>query len=96
MNRMNKKKVGRIFEVLSKETNLRIICALAGKEMCVTSLQLELDLKQANLSQHLNVLKRFDILDCKKEGNRSCYFIKDKRYVKLLKETSKLFTEEVK
>ncbi len=96
MSKVDEKKVGRIFKVLSKPTNIRILCALSGNNKCVTNLKLELDLKQANLSQHLNILRDLDVLDCTKNGNKSSYYIADKRYIKLLQETLKIFKEEFK
>lgn len=90
---MDSKKLAKIFKILSKLSNVKILRALQGCKKCVTSLELELNIKQSNLSQHLNYLKNFDILDYERKGNKNCYYIKDKRYVKLIGYLIKNFEE---
>lgn len=90
---MKCKKVSKIFKTLSNPTDVKILLALKGEKQCVTALEMELNLKQSNLSQHLNYLRNKDILDYERSGNRNCYYIKDKRYIKLIEYISKHFKE---
>lgn len=90
---MNERECSRIFKTLGNPTDVKILCALRGCKKCVTALELELDLKQSNLSQHLNFLKRLDILDSVRNGNKNCYFIKDKRFIELIDYVEKKFKE---
>ncbi|MGQ9863519.1 MAG: ArsR/SmtB family transcription factor [Bacteroidia bacterium] len=61
--------------MLGHPIRLRILSALRDKELNVTQLQKELDLPQATLSHHLNLLRRAGILQCKRQGQQVCYFL---------------------
>ncbi len=56
-------------KVLSHPKRLEIINVLREKEMSVGDLSGRLNLGQANISQHLNMMKERRILVSKKEGN---------------------------
>ncbi|MEO0898775.1 MAG: metalloregulator ArsR/SmtB family transcription factor [Bacteroidota bacterium] len=47
-----------------------------GKRMNVTQIYMALGLEQAVASQHLSILKDKDILDSKRQGKHSYYFLK--------------------
>lgn len=65
------------FKVLSEPTRLRILDALRDGEKTVTELVEELGLGQANVSRHLALLRRHDMVARRKDGTRRPYRIAD-------------------
>ncbi|MCL5290034.1 MAG: metalloregulator ArsR/SmtB family transcription factor, partial [Firmicutes bacterium] len=57
-----------IFKALAHPTRIRILDLLKNGELCVCDIFEELQVEQANTSQHLAVLKKQDILQSRKEG----------------------------
>ena len=58
---------------------LKIVKRLGSKRLCVCELQEDVEFSQANLSQHLKVLKESEILYSEKEGLKVMYQVKDLR-----------------
>ncbi len=79
-------------KALAHPTRLRILDFLMRqKETCVKSLWEELGLQQSNVSQHLALMKQRGIIDSRKEGVKTCYWIADplaEKIFKMLKENS--------
>lgn len=73
-----------LLKALAHPTRLRILEILKTERVCVKSLGELMDLHQANLSQHLAILRSLGIVSCCREGNRICYSIRDPRAVKVL------------
>lgn len=71
------KKEAEIFKAFSHHTRLMIIKELLKGEKCVSTFEELLELKQSNVSQHLNILRQNNIVDYKTEGKNRCYFLKD-------------------
>ncbi len=65
------------FKALTHPTRLLIISNLLEEEQCVGSIENLLGLKQANVSQHLNILKKEGIVDYEIRGSKRCYYIID-------------------
>lgn len=57
-----------LFKALSDPTRLRIMVLLAEKELCVCQLEDALNLSQAKVSRHLNVLKHARLVEARREG----------------------------
>ncbi len=55
-----------------------------GKRMNVTQIYTALGLEQAVASQHLSILKEKDILDSKRQGKHSYYFLKHPRVIEVI------------
>lgn len=55
-----------------------------GKRMNVTQIYKTLGLEQAVASQHLSILKEKDILDSKRQGKHSYYFLKHPRVIEVI------------
>ncbi len=68
-------------KALAHATRLMIIDLLLEKSRCVGDIEKELDLKQTNVSQHLNILKSSGMVDFEVKGRQRCYYIKDKAKV---------------
>jgi ArsR family transcriptional regulator len=71
-------KLSEIFKALSDPSRLRLIRLLAFNDedkMCVIDLAEKLGISQPAVSQHINVLKKLNIIKLKKEQARTFYFI---------------------
>ena len=64
-----------VFKALAHSRRLEIIHLLRDQELSVSEIYLMLDLPQANVSQHLQILKEQNIVDAKKEGKKITYKI---------------------
>ena len=65
-----------------------------GKRMNVTQIYISLGLEQAVASQHLSILKERDILDSKRQGKHSYYFLKHGCVVDVIDLIISTFEEE--
>lgn len=54
------------------------------KEMTVSELQNILDLEQAVVSHHLNILKNRNILACRRKGRNMLYSLKNRKFLNIL------------
>ena len=78
------KTITNVLKVLANENRMMILCKLMEREQTVSELQEALNhISQAAISQHLSVMKANQLLDCRKNGMHSTYFISDKRMVKV-------------
>lgn len=62
-----------ILKALAHPTRLAVLEMLAQGERCVCELIEAIDVEQANLSQHLALLRRQGIVECRKDGTRMMY-----------------------
>lgn len=65
------------FKVLSEPTRLRILNALREGEHTVSELAEAADTSQANVSKHLGILRRNDMVARRKEGLHTHYRLAD-------------------
>jgi ArsR family transcriptional regulator len=73
---MDYKHVSNVFKAMAHPTRLKIMELLIHKEsLCVCHIYEALDLEQANVSQHLRVLKNAGLLKSRKEGLQVHYSI---------------------
>jgi len=68
-----------ICKILANPKRLEILHELRGGEMTVGQLASSTGLRQANVSQHLALMRRGNLLVERREGNRVLYHIADKR-----------------
>jgi len=66
--------------VFSNANRVLILWALAGKELSVTEIALAIEASLQNTSQHLSLMKDYDILDCRRDGQTIYYRIKDNQF----------------
>lgn len=71
----------KLLKALASPRRLEIVNLLRDNEMNVAGMQEMLDLPQANLSQHLMVLREQNIVVQRKEGKEVYYQLSDKRVV---------------
>lgn len=68
-----------VFQVLANEKRIEIIQLLRSGERNVSEMIVMLGLRQANLSQHLSLLKKVGLLTSSKRGREIYYRLSDKR-----------------
>ncbi|HHW44831.1 MAG TPA: winged helix-turn-helix transcriptional regulator [Desulfotomaculum sp.] len=73
-----------ILKALAHPTRVNILESLRRGERCVCEIIEELDMEQSNVSQHLAVLKKLDIVDSRKEGLRVNYRVKHPEVFQIL------------
>lgn len=74
-----------LFKALAHPTRLRILEALARDEECVCHLTALLQQRQANISQHLMVLREAGLVQDRKEGVLVYYRLADQRVVEAMR-----------
>lgn len=71
-----------LLKALAHPRRLEIIRLLRDKPLCVSDIYEMLDLPQANISQHLMVLRDAGIVTCEREGKQVIYRLADANIVK--------------
>jgi len=89
MNYYKYKIIAQFFKALSHPTRLMIVNELLNKKRCVNDIEEILELKQPNISQHLNLLRLLNIVDFKQDGNKKCYFLSNPELIKDLLRVAK-------
>jgi DNA-binding transcriptional ArsR family regulator len=64
-----------LLRILGHPTRLAIVQKLAKGPECVTDIQELLDVPQANISQHLTVLRSYQIVGYHEDGKLRCYYL---------------------
>lgn len=65
-----------ILKALAHPTRINILESLRGGERCVCEIIDEVNIEQSNVSQHLAVLKKLDIVSSRKDGLKVIYQVK--------------------
>jgi DNA-binding transcriptional ArsR family regulator len=73
------------FKALAHPARLKLVENLIKQECFVVEIQKCLALPQPNVSQHLGVLKSAGIIEGRREKNKICYRISDKRIINIMK-----------
>ena len=73
-----------IFQALAHPTRIAIVEALRDGELSAGAIQERLALEQANLSQHLAVLRGREIVNSRKQGNQIFYSLRHKVLIRVL------------
>jgi len=73
-----------IFQALAHPTRIAIVESLRGGEVSTTALLDLLQVEQANLSQHLAVLRTKQVVLSRKQGNQVYYSLRDPVLTKVL------------
>jgi ArsR family transcriptional regulator len=73
-----------IFQALANPTRIAILEVLRDGEMAAGAIQERLGVEQANLSQHLAILRSRRIVSHRKEGNQVFYSFRNKVLIKVL------------
>ena len=73
-----------VFQALAHPTRIAIVEILRDGEISTRAIQDQLGVEQANLSQHLAILRSRDIVTSRKEGNHVFYSLRNKALIKVL------------
>ena len=73
-----------VFQALAHPTRIAIVEVLREGEMSAGSLQTRLGVEQANISQHLAILRSRQIVISRKEGTQVFYSVRHKVLLKVL------------
>lgn len=71
-----------LLKALAHPRRLEIISLLRDQELPVCSIHSMLDLPQANISQHLIILKDAGVVSTRREGKQIFYSISNKKFIK--------------
>jgi ArsR family transcriptional regulator len=66
-----------LLKVVAHPVRIMILKELAKGVKCVSDLEKFLDIRQPNVSQHLSLLRKLDIIDYYMDGKLRCYFLRD-------------------
>ncbi|MBZ5622185.1 MAG: metalloregulator ArsR/SmtB family transcription factor [Acidobacteriia bacterium] len=73
-----------VFQALAHPTRIAIVEILREGELSAGAMQERLGIEQANLSQHLAILRSRQIVLNRKEGNQVFYSLRNKMLVEVL------------
>jgi len=76
--------LAQIFRALGHPVRLGILAKTLSGEFCVTDLQEQLARRQANVSQHLAILRNRGLAAPERRGNKVCYRLADERIAQLI------------
>lgn len=67
-----------LLKVLAHDKTMRIVALLLNHELCVCELEEILEIKQVNISKHLNKLKQAGVVGVHKVKQRAFYYLTDR------------------
>jgi len=73
-----------LFKAMGHPTRLRILERITAGEFCVSELETDLDRRQANISQHLAILRDRGLVGPVRKGKMVCYRLADDRVADLI------------
>lgn len=73
-----------ILKALAHPTRLNILESLRDGERCVCKIIDDVNIEQSNVSQHLAVLKKLDIVSSRKDGLKVIYQVKHEEIFQIL------------
>ena len=83
-------------KIFSNPTRLEILDLLRYREMSVTELIKKTRLSQANISQHLSIMKSKGIVASNREGKNICYKLTNKKIIKAFDIIREILIERLK
>ena len=83
-----------LLKTMAHPIRLKILCLLQDNEMTVGDIQSEVKTTNANVSQHLSILRNHGIIVYRKDANFIYNRIKDYRILKLIQTMHELFCPE--
>ncbi|MEW6289988.1 MAG: metalloregulator ArsR/SmtB family transcription factor [Thermodesulfobacteriota bacterium] len=83
-----------LLKTMSHPIRLKILCLLQDREMTVGDLRAEVKTTNANVSQHLSILRNQGIISFRKDANFIYNRINDPRILQLMQILRTLFCQE--
>jgi len=84
-----------LLKTMAHPIRLKILCLLRDKEMTVGDIRDEVETTNANVSQHLSILRNQGILGSRKEANFIYNRIADERVLELIKSMQQLYCPDI-
>ncbi|MHC1685385.1 MAG: ArsR/SmtB family transcription factor [Clostridiaceae bacterium] len=84
-----------LFKAMAHGTRLKILKKLYDNEVCVCKLNEDIDFTQANVSQHLKILRDSKMVVAEKKGMYQYYRLKNDKVRELIKLAEELYSEEI-
>jgi len=88
------KDVAALLKTMSHPIRLKILCMLQEKEMAVGDIREEVKTTNANVSQHLSILRNQGIVSSRKDANFIFNKIEDGRVLELIAKMRELFCKD--
>ncbi len=85
-----------ICQVMANAKRLEIISILGNRELTVGELAEKMDIRMANLSQHLSIMKAKGILKSRREGVSIYYRISNPKVVQACKLMREVMMEQIR
>ena len=87
--------MSKLLKSMSHPIRLKILCLLQDKELSVGEIRNKVETTNANVSQHLNILRNQGIIDYRKDANFIYNRITDKRIIELIQKMRLLFCPDL-
>ena len=91
---MNNKRI-ELLKIISHPTRIKILEELSRGVKCVSDIEEFLGVRQANISQHLSLLRHSGAVDYYMDGRLRCYFLRDPMIPDVLKALKKNYTKDL-
>ena len=88
--------LAQILKSMSHPIRLKILCLLQNRELTVGEIRETVKTTNANISQHLHILRGQGIIDFRKESNFIYNRIADKRILDMISKMQKLVCPDLK
>lgn len=73
-----------MFSILGSPTRLRLLEALAERDLCVCDLSAVVGVSQSAVSHHLRLLRQLRMVSFRKEGRMAYYRLKDEHVAEII------------
>ncbi len=83
------------FKALAHPTRVRILKHLRENERCVCEFTEDLEMEQSNISQHLAILRKQDLVSCRKEGLKVIYKVNYQQVFEILDLVEEILVSQV-
>jgi len=94
MNDRDVETVAGLLKTMAHPIRLKILCLLQNREMTVGEIRDEVKTTNANVSQHLSILRNKDIISFRKDANFIFNKISDPRIIDLMATMKAIFCPE--
>ncbi len=88
--------LSKLLKSMSHPIRLKILCLLRDREMSVGDIRDQVKTTNANVSQHLNILRNQGVIDCRKDANFIYNRVTDPRITELMKTMQELYCPNIK
>ncbi len=83
--------LSKLLKSMSHPIRLKILCLLRDQELSVGDIRDQVKTTNANVSQHLNILRNQGVIDCRKDANFIYNRVTDPRITQLMKTMQELY-----